>query len=56
MGLQSVDVGQSMAIRSQMTELPSGEIRILEKFGSFAIGLVVDIRDVVETGDELYLK
>lgn len=56
LGAQPAEVGQSVSVQSQLTDRSSGEIRILDKFGSFAIGLVTNVQDLIETGDEIRLK
>lgn len=56
MGGQPAEIGQSVQVQSQLTERPTGEIRIVDKFGSFAIGIVTDVQDLIETGDEVRLK
>lgn len=56
MGSQNPEIGQSVKIKSQLTEQPSGEIRIIDKFGSFAIGIVTDTQDLIEKGDEVLMK
>ncbi len=56
MGSQSVEIGQTLQIKSQLTESPSGEVRVIDKFGSFAIGIITDVQDLIEKGDEVLIK
>ncbi|MFZ3230309.1 MAG: LysM domain-containing protein [Pseudobdellovibrio sp.] len=56
MGVRNVEIGQSLTIKSQMTDEASGEIKILEKFGSFAIALITEVQDLIEKGDEITSK
>ena len=55
-GSQNVEIGQMMTIKSQLTEQTSGEIKVLDKFGSIAIGLVTEVADLIEKGDQVSLK
>ena len=52
-GNQNVEIGQILKIKSQLTEQTSGEIRVLDKFGSIAIGIVTDVADLIEKGDQV---
>lgn len=56
LGVQNVDVGQSVFVRSQLTEENSGEIKLLDKFGSFAIGILTEVDDLIEKGDLVTLQ
>ena len=56
LGVNAAEIGQIFGIKSQLTEQQSGEIKLIEKFGSFGIGLITDVQDLVENGDELLLK
>ena len=42
LGSQQAEIGQVLNIKSQLTEKRSGQIRIIDKFGSFAIGIVTE--------------
>lgn len=56
LGPQNAEIGQTVQVQSQLTERTSGKIRIVDKFGSFAIGIVTDVQDLIETGDEVQLQ
>lgn len=56
LGAQNVEIGQTLTIKSQLTEKVSGQVKILDKFGNFGIGLIVDVDDLVEIGDQLLLQ
>lgn len=56
LGTQNVEVGQSVFVRSQLTEQNSGEIKLLDKFGSFAIGVLMEVDDLIEKGDPVTLQ
>ncbi len=53
LGQQPAEVGQVLSIRSQVTESIHGEVKILEKFGSYAVGVITAINDTVSLGDTL---
>ncbi len=55
-GSQNIEIGQLLTIKSQLTEQTSGEIKVLDKFGSIAIGLVTEVADLIEKGDQVTLK
>jgi len=55
-GAQPINVGQSLYVRSQLTEETSGEIKVLDKFGSIALGVLTDVSDLIERGDSVYLS
>lgn len=55
LGLQQAEIGQIFNIRSQLTEKQSGQVRVIDKFGSFAIVVVTETEDLLETGDQLFL-
>ncbi|MBC7465311.1 MAG: LysM peptidoglycan-binding domain-containing protein [Bdellovibrio sp.] len=56
LGLKEANVGQSAYIISQITEQRSGEVKILDKFGSIAIGILTEVNDLVEKGDTISLE
>lgn len=53
LGSQNAEIGQTLMIKSQLTEKPSGAVRIVDKFGSFGIGVITEVGELVEIGDEL---
>lgn len=53
LGSQPIENGQSVFVHSQLTEEVSGEIKILEKFGSFAIGVLTEVDDLIQKGDSV---
>ncbi len=55
MGAQQAEIGQIFSIKSQLTEKQSGQVRVIDKFGSFAIVVVTKTEDLLEAGDQLYL-
>ncbi len=55
LGAQPAEIGQVLGIKSQLTEKQSGQVKIIDKFGSFAVGVLTQADDLVETGDELFL-
>lgn len=55
-GPQNAEIGQTLTIKSQLTERPSGSVKIVDKFGSFGIGVITEVDELVEIGDELFLQ
>lgn len=55
-GSQQIEMGQILKVRSKLTEEVSGEIKVIDKFGSFAIGVVSDVVDLIETGDSVLVQ
>lgn len=53
LGSQNAEIGQTLMIKSQLTERTSGSVKIVDKFGSFGIGVITEVGDLVEIGDEL---
>lgn len=52
-GTYPYEVGQEYQIRSQVTDVVNGEVRVLEKNGSYAVVLITALNDVMEIGDRL---
>ncbi|MBC7421324.1 MAG: LysM peptidoglycan-binding domain-containing protein [Bdellovibrio sp.] len=51
LGQQVAEPGQVFKIKSQVTDTIHGQIKIIEKFGSYAVGVITDISDTVSQGD-----
>ncbi|AGH95190.1 LysM peptidoglycan-binding domain-containing protein [Pseudobdellovibrio exovorus] len=52
-GSYPYEVGQEYQTRSQVTDDVNGQIRVLEKNGSYAVVIVTSLTDVLEIGDRL---
>lgn len=52
-GSYPYEVGQEYQTRSQVTDDVNGQIRVLEKNGSYAVVIVTSLNDVLEIGDRL---
>lgn len=55
-GTYSFEAGQEYKTMSQVTDEINGQIKIIEKYGSFAVVLVTDVDDVIAIGDTVVLK
>lgn len=56
LGNLPVESGQFLSIKSQQTDRINGEVKIVEKFGSYAIAVITEINDKIERGDSLQIK
>lgn len=56
LGNLPIENGQTVSIKSQITDRISGEVKIIEKFGSYGIGVITEIADKIERGDSLVIK
>lgn len=56
LGVKEANIGQSAYVVSQITEQRSGEVKILDKFGSIAIGVLTEVDDLIEKGDAITLE
>ncbi len=45
--------GQEYKTLSQVTDVINGQIRVLEKYGSYAVVLVQNVNDILEVGDKI---
>lgn len=48
--------GQEYKVMSQVTDEINGQIKIIEKYGSFAVVMLTEVNDTVEIGDTVILK
>ncbi len=53
LGVQSVEQGQVLDIKSQVTDAIHGQLTIVEKFGGYAVGVITAISDTIADGDTL---
>lgn len=56
LGQQDAKIGDTVFVRSQLTDENSGEIKLLDKFGSFAVGILMEVNDLIEKGDMVQLQ
>lgn len=56
LGNLPIENGQRVDIKSQITDRVIGEAQIIEKFGSYAVGVITDVAEKIERGDLLVLK
>jgi nucleoid-associated protein YgaU len=55
-GISPFQVGQEYKSLNELNDKVTGTFRIIEKFGSYAIGLVVEAKGRIERGDKLVIK
>lgn len=48
--------GQQYKVMSQVTDEVNGNIKIIEKYGSFAVVMITEVNDVIEIGDKVILN
>ena len=53
LGNNPFSVGQTLSIKSQLTDKVNGRVKIIEKFGSYGVGVVTSINNTVSRGDTL---
>ena len=53
MGIQAFEVGQTLNVKSQVTDSIHGQMKVIEKFGSYAVGVITEISDTIADGDSL---
>lgn len=54
-GSTPYEPGQEYKVQSQVTDAINGSIRVLAKYGSYAVAIVLEVDDVMEIGDPLVL-
>lgn len=55
-GSQAYEPGQEYNIMSQITDEINGHIKIIEKYGSFAVVVLTEVNDIVSVGDKVILN
>ena len=55
-GAQNYDVGQEYKLVSDQTDLVNGEVKVIEKFGSFAVVVFTNTMDHITIGDKVLLQ
>ena len=55
-GSFSFEAGQVFKTMSRVTDAINGQIKILEKYGSFGVVIITDINDTLEAGDKIILN
>lgn len=55
-GSAAYEPGQEYKIQSQVTDEINGSIRIIAKYGSYAVAMVLEVDDVMEVGDSVVLN
>ncbi|MBC7743326.1 MAG: LysM peptidoglycan-binding domain-containing protein [Bdellovibrionaceae bacterium] len=53
LGTNPYEAGQTFSIKSQLTDKVHGKVRIIERFGSYAIGVITSVSNTVSRGDTL---
>ncbi len=53
MGPLSFESGQVFGIKSRRTDAPAGKIKIVERYGNFALALITDVDSSIQVGDEV---
>lgn len=56
LGSQIVDDQQSVIVKSQITERPAATIKVLNRFGSYGVGVILQANDTVQLGDRILVK
>ncbi len=56
LGSQIVDDEQSVIVKSQITERPAATIKVLNRFGSYGVGVILQANDTVQLGDRILVK
>lgn len=54
-GSTPYEPGQDYKVQSQVTDVLNGSVRVLAKYGSYAVVMVLEVDDVMEIGDPLVL-
>jgi hypothetical protein len=55
-GSQNYNVGSSYKTVSDISDQINGEFKVIEKFGSYAVVIMTDIKDQVSLGDKVIVK
>ncbi len=53
MGSLNFDLGQVFGVKSTRIDSPAGKIKILDRFGSYALGIILDESNPIRTGDPI---
>lgn len=56
LGAQFVEDDKIVFIKSQLTDKLSGKIKVLQKFGSFGIGVITSLDDSIQVGDQIVIQ
>jgi LysM repeat protein len=55
-GSTPYEPGQEFKVQSQVTDRINGTVRVIEKYGSLAVVMVMEVDDVMEIGDPILLN
>ena len=53
LGSSNVSNGQVVKLKSQINDKLNGQVKILDRFGNYAVGILTEVNDVIEKGDEV---
>jgi len=56
LGSQFIEEDKIVYIKSQLTEKISGQIKLLQKFGSFGVGVITSLADSIQVGDRIVIQ
>lgn len=53
LGSYNANVGQIVRLQSQINDKINGEVKILDRYGNYAVGVLTKVNDLIEKGDTI---